>query len=89
MADAIQFLETPERRLISASTEDDVPFRYILGRPSALAVNLALGAGRPLLVRGEPGTGKSALARAVSIALNRAYVSAVLDAQHRRATCSG
>ena len=30
------------------------------------AVNLALTAGRPLLVRGEPGTGKSQLARAVA-----------------------
>ncbi len=31
-----------------------------------LAVNVALAAGRPLLVRGEPGTGKSSLARSVA-----------------------
>src|SRR4051812_3592789 len=32
----------------------------------ALAVNVALAAGRPLLVRGNPGTGKSSLARDVA-----------------------
>ncbi|MHA3700896.1 AAA family ATPase [Jatrophihabitans sp. YIM 134969] len=31
-----------------------------------LAVNVALAAGRPLLVRGDPGTGKSSLARSVA-----------------------
>lgn len=43
------------------------------------AVNAALGAGRPLLVRGEPGTGKSQLARAVAQQLGRAFVHRVVD----------
>lgn len=50
-------------------------------RASALAVHAALAAGRPLLVRGEPGTGKSQLARAVAARLGRMFVSDVVHAR--------
>jgi MoxR-like ATPase len=39
----------------------------------ALAVNVALVTGRPLLVRGKPGTGKTSLARDVATRLKRRY----------------
>lgn len=45
------------------------------------AINAALSAGRPLLVRGEPGIGKSQLARAAAKALGRAFVQHVVDAR--------
>ena len=45
------------------------------------AVNAALAARRPLLVRGEPGIGKSQLARAAAAALGRAFVSHTVDAR--------
>lgn len=45
------------------------------------AVNAALASGRPLLVRGEPGTGKSQLARAAAQGLKRAFVWTVIDAR--------
>ena len=45
------------------------------------AVNAALAARRPLLLRGRPGTGKSQLARAAAVALGRAYVAEVVDAR--------
>lgn len=45
------------------------------------AVNAALAARRPLLVRGEPGTGKSQLARAAAAVLKRAFVQSVVDAR--------
>jgi MoxR-like ATPase len=45
------------------------------------AVNSALAAGRPLLLRGEPGTGKSQLARAATVGLGRAYLSYTVDAR--------
>jgi MoxR-like ATPase len=47
----------------------------------ARAINAALAAGRPLLVRGEPGTGKSQLARAAAQVLGRAYIQYVVDSQ--------
>lgn len=45
------------------------------------AVNAALAAGRPLLVRGEPGIGKSQLARGAAKCLERAYIQYVVDAR--------
>jgi MoxR-like ATPase len=45
------------------------------------AVNAALAAKRPLLVRGEPGIGKSQLARAAAKALGRVFVSYVVDSR--------
>jgi MoxR-like ATPase len=39
---------------------------YVYDDDITLAVNVALAAGRPLLVRGHPGTGKSSLARSVA-----------------------
>lgn len=45
------------------------------------AINAALAAGRPLLIRGEPGTGKSQLARAAAQRLKRAYIQYVVDSQ--------
>lgn len=44
------------------------------------AVEAALASGRPLLVRGEPGTGKSQLARAVASALKWEFRWRVVDA---------
>jgi MoxR-like ATPase len=46
-----------------------------------LAVNMALAARRPLLVRGEPGTGKSQFARAAATVLGRAFLPHVVDAR--------
>ncbi len=43
------------------------------------AINGALAARRPLLVRGEPGIGKSQLARAAAQLLGRAFVSFTVD----------
>ncbi len=45
------------------------------------AVNAALSSSRPLLVRGEPGIGKSQLARAVARCLRRPYLEMVVDAR--------
>lgn len=45
------------------------------------ALNAALAANRPLLVRGEPGAGKSQLARAAATALSRPLVYEVITAR--------
>ena len=54
---------------------------HVIDRESILAVNAALATGRPLLVRGEPGTGKSQLARAVAQVLGRAFVQHAVDSR--------
>lgn len=48
---------------------------------SIMAVKTAMAARRPLLIRGEPGTGKSQLARAVARVWQRLFVSVVVNAQ--------
>ena len=54
---------------------------HLFTEEETVAVDAALAAGRPLLVRGEPGTGKTQLARAVAVGLGRHFVSKTLDAQ--------
>jgi len=52
---------------------------HLLDEPSALALIAAIAARRPLLVRGEPGVGKSQLARAAAVLLERRFISAVIQ----------
>lgn len=53
---------------------------HLFDQKSIDAINAALAARRPLLIRGEPGVGKSQLARAAAKCLERTYVSYVVDA---------
>lgn len=46
-----------------------------------VALRAAEAAGRPLLVRGDPGTGKSQLAHAAAVAARRQFLSLVVDAR--------
>lgn len=49
-------------------------YKYVIDAASIQALNAAIATGRPLLVKGEPGTGKSSLARAAAALSNRAFV---------------
>lgn len=50
-----------------------------MDKQSVYALIAALSANRPLLVRGEPGVGKSQLARAAAVVLNRRLISTVIQ----------
>lgn len=54
---------------------------HVFDERSIEAINTALATARPLLVRGEPGSGKSQLARAAAADLGRAYLPFTLDAR--------
>ncbi len=56
------------------------PSVHVFEEDDLLAINAALVTTRPLLVRGEPGTGKSQLARAAAVALGRAFVHYTVNA---------
>ena len=76
-------LELPATLRVRPESADETP-ETILHRFEARerdAINAALAAGRPLLVRGEPGVGKSQLARAAAKGLGWAFVSKVIDAR--------
>jgi MoxR-like ATPase len=59
---------------------------HVIDQDSIDAVNAALAIGRPLLVRGDSGTGKSQLARAAAAALGRSFVHHAVDGGPRPAT---
>jgi MoxR-like ATPase len=59
----------------------DLEAVHIFDADTIHAVNTALAARRPLLVRGEPGVGKSQLARATAKALHRAFYPFAVDIQ--------
>ncbi len=54
---------------------------HVFDEKSIWAIKAALTAERPLLVRGEPGTGKSQFARAAARVLNRVFISEVVHAR--------
>src|SRR5690349_6852654 len=59
-----------------------VPERaHVFSEREVIAVKTALAAHRPLLVRGEPGIGKTQLAEAAAIALKRPFVSFKVDSR--------
>lgn len=67
---------------VSLATPTGAPEQvHVLSEAEALAIRTALAARRALLVRGEPGTGKTQLARAAATALKRAFVSHVVDSR--------
>jgi MoxR-like ATPase len=53
---------------------------HVIDRRSVVAINAALATGRPLLVRGDPGVGKSQFARAAAVALGRRFRHHAVDA---------
>jgi MoxR-like ATPase len=77
-----RFLEIQPGRPVAIRARGTLPHAvHLFDAPSILAVNTALAARRPLLVRGEPGTGKSQLARAAAEALGRVYLSKTIDSR--------
>ena len=72
-------LDVPSRRIevagvepvpaVDPSTHEVPRVPYLASEELAMAVNLAIGLGRPLLLQGDPGVGKTRLASAVAYAL--------------------
>lgn len=76
------YLDIPPNHVISLSDLPDGSKRcHEFDAKTIGAVNAALAAGRPLLVRGEPGLGKTQLAEAVATQLKRAYLPFVVDSR--------
>ena len=55
--------------------------QHVFDDESVYAIRMALAAERPLLLRGDPGTGKSQLARAAAQKLGRIFISEVVHSR--------
>ncbi len=78
----MKFLEIADNAIVKLAATGDMPEAVHQFEPRQIrAVNAALAARRPLLVRGEPGIGKSQLARAAAKALGRAFIPQAVDAR--------
>lgn len=83
MTQTIARLDVPpadQPRVIRLEAPGRRAHAHVLERPQAIAINAALAAERPLLIKGEPGVGKSQLSRAAAVALGRRHVAHVVDA---------
>lgn len=70
-------ISKPKQKITNDHGEDHI---YVFEPQAREAINAALTINRPLLVRGEPGVGKSQLAKAAAAALDRTYIPFVVNA---------
>ena len=78
----MKFLDIADNEVVELAATGDMPEAVHQFEPRQIrAINAALAARRPLLVRGEPGIGKSQLARAAAKGLGRAFVPHTVDAR--------
>lgn len=78
----MQYLTIKPDTEVTLATPGNLPKRvHVFDQDSIDAINAALAMCRPLLIRGEPGIGKSQLARAAAKELKRAFVPFVVDSQ--------
>ena len=79
---SIDYLDLNDDAVVSIRSDGVLPESvHVFDEDSALAVNTALAARRPLLVRGEPGTGKTQLARAAAARLERRFWCKTIDSR--------
>jgi len=75
-------LNIPANKIVPLPQTNSWPAStHLLDDRSINAIKAALASERPLLIRGEPGTGKSQLARAAAQCLGRLFISEVVHAR--------
>lgn len=77
----IDYLEPQEKPTQLPTPKGCIERFHDFDSRSIAAVNAALAAGRPLLIRGEPGVGKTQLAEAAAKVLNRVFLRHVVDSR--------
>jgi len=73
-------LDLANKRFVLFKNDPQLRQFHVSSQADEDALQAALDARRPLLVRGEPGVGKTQLALAAAVALERAFISFTADA---------
>jgi MoxR-like ATPase len=73
-------MQTINQTAINITNDHGEPHTHVFTLDTISALNAALAINRPLLIRGEPGIGKSQLAKAAAVALKRTYIPFVVNA---------
>ena len=81
MTDAPRLPDYADRRIDLPAMGSWPATRHVFDDEHVEALRAAEAAGRPLLVRGDPGTGKSQLAHAAAVAARRLFIPFVVDAR--------
>ncbi len=74
-------LKKPTKPVVLEQSDSAPGQVHVFDDESIWALNAALAARRPLLVRGEPGVGKTQLAQATAVLMKRPFICHVVDAQ--------
>lgn len=78
----MRFLKIPNDEPVQLAPQGGIKdLVHVFETDAIKAINAALAAFRPLLVRGEPGIGKSQLARAAAKSLGRVFLQHVVDSR--------
>ena len=78
----MQFLEISTDERVELAPQGGIADQvHLFEKKTITAINASLASSRPLLVRGEPGIGKSQLARAAAKALGRIFLQEVVDSR--------
>lgn len=77
----MKFIENPNQPLVLERSTNAPDHVHVFDSDTIWALNTAMAAKRPLLVRGEPGVGKTQLAQAAAYVLRRPLITHVVDAQ--------
>lgn len=82
MINEIKMIEIKKGQIVKIPQTGSWPeTHHIFDERSIWALKSAIASGRPLLIRGAPGTGKSQLARAAAFVMKRAFISEVIHSK--------
>jgi MoxR-like ATPase len=82
MSNAIQRLKKVDGGVTELPASDGLPASvHVWSKDEILAINAALATGKALLLRGEPGTGKTQLGRAAAVDLGRTFAYQAVDSR--------